>query len=150
MDELTVEQKSILTECLRLLDKHKELCDEEEATGRCMDEQTDEVFDRYWHLLYDNFSMNLLRKVESEIGHGKFMETDYINALIKVLINQPKTIYEYNGYKLVRSKDCWGNQSYYASSNGRQYSDVFDAVDDDSAIRFFVESIDDDPGSPNF
>lgn len=150
MSELTVEQKSILTECLRLLDKYKELCDKEETTGTCMDEQTDEVYDRYWHLLHDNFSVDLLRTVESEIGHGKFIETDYINALIKVLINHPKIIYEYNGFELVSRKDYWGNQLYYTRCNGIKYSDVFDAVDDDWATSYFVSSIDDDPGSPNF
>lgn len=42
------------------------------------------------------------------------------------------------------------NISYVPYKNGRQYSDVFDAYNDDSAIAEFISSIDKDPNSPSF
>ena len=34
--------------------------------------------------------------------------------------------------------------------NGRQYGDVFDGYDDESAAAAFIKAIDDDPGDPDF
>lgn len=150
MDDLTNEQKLILDECRVLLKEHRQLCEESERTGINNDNKTDEPYSRYWHLIHDNFDMELLKKTERRAGHGSFMEPEYIDTLIEVIKEQPKKICTYRGYELIRGIDCWGNISYAPYKNGRQYGDVFDGYDDESAVEAFIKAIDDDPGDPDF
>ena len=114
------------------------------------DNETDELYSRYWHLIHDNFDLELLKKTERRAGHGSFMEPEYIDTLIEVIKEQPKKICTYRGYELIRGIDCWGNISYAPYKNGRQYGDVFDGYDDESAVAAFIKAIDDDPGDPDF
>lgn len=66
MDDLTNEQKLILDECRVLLKEHRQLCEESERTGINNDNETDELYSRYWHLIHDNFDMELLKKLKEE------------------------------------------------------------------------------------
>ena len=66
MDDLTNEQKLILDECRVLLKEHRQLCEEAERTGINNDNETDELYSRYWHLIHDNFDMELLKKLKEE------------------------------------------------------------------------------------
>ena len=112
MDDLTNEQKLILDECRILLKEHRQLCEESERTGINNDNETDELYSRYRHLIHDNFDLELLKKTERRAGHGSFMEPEYIDTLIEVIKEQPKKICTYRGYELIRGIDCWGNISY--------------------------------------
>lgn len=149
MDDLTNEQKIILDECRILLKEHKQQCEDAERTGVNNDDETDELYSRYWHLIHDSFDLDVLKKTERRIGHGSFMKLEYIDTLIEVIKEQPKKICTYKGYELIRGRDCWGNISYAPYKNG-QYSDVFDGYDDDQAAAAFIKAIDDDPGDPDF
>lgn len=150
MDDLTNEQKIILDECRILLKEHNQLCEIAERTGGNNDDETDELYSKYWHLIHDNFDLGVLKKTEERTGHGSFMKLEYIDTLIEVIKEQPKKICTYKGYELIRGRDCWGNVSYAPYKSGKQYSDVFDAFDDNSAVVAFIKVIDDDPGDPNF
>lgn len=66
MDDLTNEQKLILDECRILLKEHRQLCEESERTGINNDNETDELYSRYWHLIHDNFDLELLKKLKEE------------------------------------------------------------------------------------
>ena len=93
------------------------MCEESERTGINNDNETDELYSRYWHLIHDNFDLELLKKTERRAGHGSFMEPEYIDTLIEVIKEQPKKICTYRGYELIRGIDCWGNISYAPYKN---------------------------------
>lgn len=79
MDNLTQEQLNILNICRELLKEHDRLCIIAEETGINNDDsEIDELYDRYWYMLHDNFDVEILKKVESRIGHGNFMDAKYI------------------------------------------------------------------------
>lgn len=139
MDYLT---KKVLEECRELLKKHQQLCECIEDVTMADNSEIDRLYTQYWHLLHDNFDSKLLKKVEYIIGHGTFMDEKYIDTLASILNEQPKNIYAFKGYELIRKIDSRGNIVYIPRKNGKKILDSFEAMNDNDAIDFFINTID--------
>ena len=85
MNYLTSEQENILNECRELLRQHEIVCTKEDLSSQSSFDESDEIYERYWHLIHDNFNIELLKEVEKRIYYGKFMDEIYIDTLVTVI-----------------------------------------------------------------
>lgn len=105
-------------------------------------DKSDSLYRQYWELVHQSFDKELINKVESKIGYGKFIDEKFLDTLYELYDEIPKVLDEYKGFTLKTCKDCWGNVSAFVYSSNRQYSEAIDLFDEQSLIHNFRAIID--------
>lgn len=109
-------------------------------------EKDDSVYKEYYELIKNNFTEDVLMKVDSKIGHGRFIEPIYLITLQEIAESERgKTLAIYNGYTLRKDTDPFGYETYFIyDRHGQWREESFDFTDDESVVSDFYNMVDND------
>lgn len=152
-----MDKEEIIKKAFELIEQMKEL--DEEIDGYLnknelkmvytLERHDDELYNEYWHLIYDNFNKEDIEEVENKIGIGHFNEEIFIEELRNIL-ERTRVLDEYEGYVLKLCKDCMGNEFCFVFKDDMQYSEELFYIDDETSKEYFRKAIDEELYSPKF